>query len=64
MNMPSVKKKIEDYINELDLEIQRLEYILLKAMAGEAYKVIAIESRIDTLVEVRNDLQSRLDEVL
>ena len=53
-----MREKIEEYIGDLDKEIERCELIL-----KHTDDLIA-ESRLETLIEVKNDLQSRLDELV
>ncbi len=60
----NIRDKIIEYISELDIEIDRCTIWVEENMSGEACKVTAMESRIETLTEVKNDLQSRLDEVI
>lgn len=63
---PDMREKIREYINELDTEIDRLESDLEKQMTYnvEACKVTATESRLNTIIEVKNDLLGRLEEVI
>lgn len=65
-NQPDMREKIREYINELDTEIDRLESDLEKQMTYnvEACKVTATESRLNAIVEVKNDLLGRLEEVI
>ena len=65
-NQPDMREKIREYINELDTEIDRLESDLEKQMTYnvEACKVTATESRLNAIVEVKNDLLGRLEEVV
>jgi len=58
-----MRKKIEEYVAELDNEIDRCYLWLEEHMYGEACAVSAIEGRIHALIEVKNDLQCRLDEI-
>lgn len=61
-----MREKIREYINELDAEIDRVESDLEKQMTYnvEACNVTKIESRLNTIVEVNNDLLGRLEEVV
>lgn len=63
---PDMREKIREYINELDTEIDRLESDLEKQMNYnvEACKVTATESRLNAIIEVKNDLCGRLEEVI
>lgn len=57
-------QKVKEYIEELDTEISRLETLLEEYMDSEACTTTAIEARLQALTEVKNDLQSRLEEVI
>ena len=63
---PDMREKIKEYISELDTEIDRLESDLEKQMTYnvEACKVTATESRLNAIIEVKNDLLGRLEEVI
>ena len=63
---PDMREKIRDYINELNTEINRLESDLEKQMTYnvEACKASATESRLNAIIEVKNDLFGRLEEVI
>lgn len=63
---PNMREKIKEYIGELDTEIDRLESDLEKQMTYnvEACKVTATESRLNAIIEVKNDLLGRLEEVI
>lgn len=65
-NQPDMREKIKEYIGELDTEINRLESDLEKQITYnvEAYKVTATESRLNAIIEVKNDLLGRLEEVI
>lgn len=65
-NQPDMREKIKEYIDELDAEIGRLESDLEKQMTYnvEACKVTATESRLNAIIEVKNDLLGRLEEVI
>lgn len=62
--MPDMREKIKEYVSELDMEIERLENSLEKITYLEMYTVIAIKSRLQTIIEVKNDLLGRLKEVV
>ena len=74
-NQPDMREKIRGYISELDKEIGKL-YKVLEDMITEPEKETVeqvqkdkivyedIKSRVQTLMEVKNDLQSRLDELI
>lgn len=63
---PDMKEKIREYINELDTEIDRLESDLEEQMtySAEACKVTETESRLNAIIEVKNDLLGRFEEVI
>lgn len=65
-NQPDMREKIKEYIGELDAEIAMLESNLEKQMTYnvEACKVTATESRLNAIIEVKNDLLGRLEEVI
>lgn len=60
-NQPDMREKIKEYIGELNAEIKRLED-LLKNM--DSPYDLQVKGRLEVIIEVRNDLQSRLDEVV
>ena len=66
VNELDMREKIKEYIGELDTEIDRLESDLEKQItySGEACKVTATESRLNAIIEVKNDLLGRLEEVV
>ena len=59
-----MRKKIEEYIVELDTEIDRCYLWLEEHLYAEACIVSEMEGRIKTLMEVKNDLRSRLEELI
>lgn len=63
---PDMREKIKEYISELDAEIDRFESDLEKQITynAEACKVSATESRLNAIIEVKNDLLGRLEEVV
>ena len=63
---PDIKEKVREYIGELDMEISRLESDLEKQMTHnvEACKVSETELRLNAIIEVKNDLLGRLEEVV
>lgn len=63
-NQPDMREKIKEYIGELDTEIKRLEVQLEEHMDDEACIVTGIESRLNAIIEVKNDLLGRLEEVI
>lgn len=64
-NQPDTIKILRAYIDQLDAEIDKCKKELQKYYNSNAdIGVISMQSKIDTLIEVKNDLQSRLDEVI
>lgn len=63
-NQLDMREKIMEYIDELDVEIDRCMEWVEEHMNGEACQVSAIEMRAKTLNEVKNDLQGRLEELV
>ena len=61
---PDMREKIREYIGELDDEYTRLEVELGKHLDDEACVVIEFKTKMVTLLEVKNDLQGRLEEVI
>lgn len=61
--MPDMRKKIYEYISELDAEIERCEKVAVyDAENGETTISEMLLMRAETLLEVKNDLLSRLAE--
>ena len=52
-NQPDIRDKIKEYIIELDAEINRLAVQLEEHLDDEADIVTGIESRINTLIDVK-----------
>lgn len=64
-NQPDMREKIKEYIGELDAEIGRCENELQKYYKSNGdIGVISMQNRIQVLVEVKNDLLGRLEEVV
>ena len=63
-NQPDMREKIREYISELDAEYDRCMDWIEEHMDDEACQVSAMEMRAKTLMEVKNDLQSRLEELV
>lgn len=57
-NQPDMREKVKEYVSELDKEIERCELILRNTSD------LIAESRLETLVKVKNDLQDRLNELI
>ncbi|MBQ4523439.1 MAG: hypothetical protein IJA10_10900 [Lachnospiraceae bacterium] len=73
--MPDMREKVKEYISELDTEIDRCTKLVEDKMKelkdsnviksytnGVGY--VRMESRLQTLTEIKNDLQSRLEELV
>ena len=63
-NQPDMREKVKEYIDELDNEYTRLEVELEKHLDDEACVVTEFKTKIVTLLEVKNDLQGRLEEII
>ena len=63
-NQPDMREKVIEYISELDLKYDRCMEWIEENMDGEDCQVTAMEMRAKTLMEVKNDLQSRLEELV
>lgn len=63
-NQPDMREKVREYISELDAEYDRCMTWIEEHMDGEACQVSAMEMRAKTLMEVKNDLQGRLEELV
>lgn len=63
-NQPDMREKVKEYIGELDEEYDRCMDWIEEHMNGEACQVSAMEMRAKTLNDVKNDLQSRLEELM
>ena len=57
---PDIREKVTEYINELDTEITRITNDLLKENNSDDNA--KLEARLDAIVDVKNDLLSRLGE--
>lgn len=63
-NQPDMRENVKEYIGELDDEYARLEVELEKHLDDEACVVTEFETKMVTLLEVKNDLLGRLEEVI
>ena len=63
-NQLDIREKVKEYIAELDEEISRCKIWIEENMNIEACKVTVIETRAQTLNEVKCDLESRLEELV
>lgn len=57
----SMRDKVREYIGELDTEIDRLEGLLKNT---DSPYDLQIKGRLNAIIEVRNDLLGRLEEVI
>lgn len=60
-NQPDMREKIREYIGELDTEIDRLEDVLKNT--DNPYN-LQVKGRLNAIIEVKNDLSGRLEEVI
>lgn len=58
---PDMREKIKEYISELDAEIDRLENLLKSA---DSPYDLQIKGRLNAIIEVKNDLLRKLEEVI
>ena len=58
---PDMREKIKEYISELDMEINRLGDLLKNT---DSTYDLQIKGRLNTIIEVKNDLLGRLEEVI
>lgn len=59
--MPDMREKIKEYIDELNAEIGRLEDLLKNT---DSPYDLRIKGRLNAIIEVKNDLLGRLEEVV
>ena len=64
VNQPDMREKVKEYISELDAKYDRCMDWIEEHIDGEACQVSAMEMRAKTLMEVKNDLQGRLEELV
>lgn len=57
----SMRDKVREYIGELDTEIDRLDSLLKNT---DSPYDLQIKGRLNALIEVKNDLLGRLEEVV
>lgn len=58
-NQPDMRKKIKEYVGELDTEIDKLEDLLKNT---DSPYDLQIKGRLNAIIEVKNDLLGRLKE--
>lgn len=59
-----MREKIREYIIELNTEIKRVEQCIIDNGDAASSTNNMLLARIQTLTEVKNDLQSKLDEII
>ena len=59
-NQPDMREKIKEYISELNVEIERCHKLAEQNMNVTELMMV----RTETLTEVKNDLQGRLEELV
>lgn len=57
----SIRDKVKEYIGELDTEIDRLNGLLKNT---DSPYDLQIKGRLNAIIEVKNDLLGRLEEVI
>ena len=65
-NQPDIREKVKEYIDELDDEIIRCEklYEDVSVDCSDSTRSLTIQCRIETLSQVKGDLESRLEELI
>ena len=65
-NQPDMREKIREYISELEEEISRCEklYEEVSVDYSDPTRSLTIQCRIETLSQVKGDLESRLEELV
>lgn len=64
-NQPDMREKVREYISELDVEIKRCTKIAEQNMEDDATTLAEMMfARMQTLMEVKDDLQGRLEELV
>ena len=63
-NQPDMREKVREYIGELDFEIDRCMAQIQELIDNDPYQMNAMRIRMNTLVEVKNDLKGRLEELV
>lgn len=62
--LPDMREKVKEYIAELDKEINKYHTALEESGQDAAVPYTGLVVRIQTLTEVKSDLQSRLEELV
>ena len=64
-NQPDMREKLNEYISELDAEIERCHKLAEQNMDDEATTIAEMmAARVHALTEVSNDLKGRLEELI
>lgn len=65
-NQQDMREKVREYISELEEEISRCEklYEDVSVNFSDPTRSLAIQCRIETLSQVKGDLESRLEELV
>ena len=65
-NQSDIREKVKEYIDELDEEISRCEKLYEDVSVGysDITRSLTIQCRIETLSQVKGDLESRLEELI
>lgn len=74
-NQPDMRENVREYISELDVEIDKLDKVLEDMITEPEKETVEqrqndkivyenIKSKVQTLIEVKNDLESRLEELI
>lgn len=64
-NQPDMREKVKEYISELDAEINRCHKLAEQNMEDDSTTLAEMMLvRVQTLTEVKNDLQGRLEELV
>lgn len=62
--MPDMREKVKEYIMELEEQIEIHEKWLIKHRNADVKEGFIVRGSLATLVEVKGDLQNRLDELI
>ena len=62
--MPDMREKVKEYIKELEEQIETHEKWLIRHQNADVKEEFIVRGSIATFTEVKNDLQSILDEVI
>ena len=63
--LPDMREKVKEYISELDVEIDRCHKLAEQNIQDESTNLAEMMLvRVQTLTEIKNDLQGRLNELI